>query len=123
MFRAFVAAFLAALLFIPSVSPADTAKGRIEIMSFKAKSIQIWAKDKPPVVVRFDKNTQFVNVKSAKELVINELIDQGDPFLSIRITPFVERHPVERYSNTSITRRQYQQINVRFTPFPIRSVH
>ncbi len=75
MFRALVAAFLAALLFIPSVSPADTAKGRIEIMSFKAKTIQIWAKDKPPVVIRFDKNTQFVNVKSAKELVINELIE------------------------------------------------
>ena len=75
MFRGFVTTILAVVLILPGVLLADTVKGRIQFMSFKAKSIQIGVKDKPSVVVGFDKNTQFVNAKGPKELGTKDLIE------------------------------------------------
>ncbi len=75
MFRGFITTFLAFMLFFPSVLLADTVKGRIQYMSFKAKSIQIDAMGKSPFMVRFDKNTQYVNVKGPKELGTKDLIE------------------------------------------------
>ncbi len=63
------------LVFLPNISVADVVKGRIKYISFKASSIQIDVKDKPPVVVKFGKNTQFVNAKSIKDLGTKDLIE------------------------------------------------
>ena len=63
------------LIFLPSIGAAEVVKGRIKYISFKASSIQIDVKDKPPAVVKFGKNTQFVNAKSIKELGTKDLIE------------------------------------------------
>ncbi len=65
---------LVSLLSISSVIFADSVKGRIQYISHKAHSIQVGVKGKPSVVVKFDKNTQFVNGKGIKELGTNDLI-------------------------------------------------
>ena len=75
MFRGFVTTILAVVLILPGALLADTVKGRIQYMSFKAKSIQIDAKGKSPFMVRFDKNTQYVNAKGPKELGTKDLIE------------------------------------------------
>ena len=59
---------LAALLALPSLAIAETAKGRIKYISKKASTIQLAVKGKEPVVVRFDKNTVFENATGIKDL-------------------------------------------------------
>ncbi len=73
MIQKLLTTVLVGLMCLPGVLYADTAKGRIKYISKKASAIQI--KSKPPVVVRFDQNTQFVNAKSIKELGDNELLE------------------------------------------------
>ena len=59
---------LAALLALPNLAAADEAKGRIKYISKKASTIQLAVKGKEPVVVRFDKNTQYENATGIKDL-------------------------------------------------------
>ncbi len=65
---------LIALLSLSVTVSADTVQGRIKYISKKASTIQLDVKGKPPAVVRFDKNTQFVNAKGIKELGTKDLL-------------------------------------------------
>ena len=65
---------LIALLSLSFTVSADTVKGRVKYISKKASTIQLDIKGKPPAVVRFDKNTQFVNAKGIKELGTKDLL-------------------------------------------------
>ena len=65
---------LAGLLLAPAQAIADTVKGRIKYVSHKANTIQIDVKNKEPVVVRFDANTQYKNTPGIKDLNPPDLI-------------------------------------------------
>ncbi len=70
---------VALLLVLPVMlvghATAAQLKGKIQNISNKAKTIQVVnPKDKKVTVVRFGKNTQFVNAKSMKEFIVNDLI-------------------------------------------------
>ena len=68
-----LACLLIAAFWAAGPTLADELKGRITFISIKASSIQITV-DKKPQVVRFDKNTQFVNASSIKDLGPPDLI-------------------------------------------------
>lgn len=61
-------------MLVPGLSSADMVKGRIKYISNKANTIQIDVKNKKPVVVRFDANTQYKNAAGIKELNPPDLI-------------------------------------------------
>ncbi|MEA3412937.1 MAG: rhodanese-like domain-containing protein [Pseudomonadota bacterium] len=65
---------LTALLLLPGMSAAETAKGRIKYVSNKANTIQIDIKGKDPVVVRFDDKTTFENAGGIKEIGPPDLV-------------------------------------------------
>jgi len=74
LFRTLLTIALLIMLTVPGTLFADTVKGRIKYISKKASTIQLDVKGKPPAVVRFDKNTQFVNAKGIKELGTKDLL-------------------------------------------------
>jgi rhodanese-related sulfurtransferase len=64
------------MLSVSGLVSADTVKGRIQYISKRANTIQLIPKGKPPVVVRFDQNTQFVNApQGIKEMGEKTLIE------------------------------------------------
>jgi rhodanese-related sulfurtransferase len=65
---------LIALALMQPVS-ADTVKGRIQFISKKAQSIQVDVKGGAPQVVRFSKDTAFVNAKGIADLGTKDLIE------------------------------------------------
>ena len=74
MINRLTALVLIAILSLSGTAYADTVKGRVKYISKKASTIQLDVTGKPPAVVRFDKNTQFVNAKGIKQLGTKDLL-------------------------------------------------
>ncbi|MBF0286798.1 MAG: rhodanese-like domain-containing protein [SAR324 cluster bacterium] len=83
----------ALLLLLPvmlaGLATAAQLKGKIQNISNKAKTIQVVnPKNKKVTVIRFGKKTQFVNAKSMKEFIVNDVIvadyEPGQPATKIK---------------------------------------
>ena len=74
MKKQFATVLLAGLFIQLGLAHADTVKGRIKYVSHKANTIQIDVKNKEPVVIRFDANTQYKNTAGIKDLNPPDLI-------------------------------------------------
>ena len=62
-------------LLIPAWLMAAQLKGKIQSISKKAKTIQLMdVKTKKIEVIRFGQDTQFINAKSIKEFIVNDVI-------------------------------------------------
>jgi len=80
---------IVAFLLIPAWLMAAQLKGKIQSISKKAKTIQLMdVKTKKIEVIRFGQDTQFINAKSIKEFIVNDVIlvdyESGEKAKSIK---------------------------------------